>query len=199
MNWATTQLTGLLNDLAERAHTRDTRDLTQAIGLASNLGRVVVLGSEAEIRQSQAALSAVREQLRDDEGLANPAQALESWQSRSFLAGALWAASEIMTVRLSVMPSLPAQGRETRKGRVKVMVLEALASGDALSPTAILDAILERDSEIRLDEVSRALTEMLGVGLVESAPSAPGTDRRMRYLMLSSQGQSLARERLERA
>jgi hypothetical protein len=197
MTTPTTQLTALLNSLAERAHTRDTQDFGQAIGLVSDLGRVVVLGSEADIRRSQAALSAVREQLRDNEGLTSPAQALESWQSRSFLAGALWAASEIMTTRLAAMPSLPTQGRPTRKGRVKEMVLEALASGEPQSPTAILDSILERDAETRLDEVSRALTEMLAVGLVDVAESPPDTDRRMKYLMLTSQGHSLAQQRFD--
>jgi hypothetical protein len=196
MTTATTQLTALLNNLAERAHTRDTQDFRQAIGLVSDLGRVMVLGSEPDIRQAQAALSAVREQLRDNEGLASPAQALEGRQSRSFLAGALWAASEMMTTRLAAMPSLLTEGRATRKGRVKEMVLAALVSGETLSPTAILDSILERDSETRLDEVSRALTEMLAVGLVEVAESPPDTDRRMKFLMLSSQGHAAAQRHL---
>jgi hypothetical protein len=195
MTTATTQLTGLLNNLAERAHTRGARDFRQAIGLVSDLGRVVVLGSEPDIRQTQAALSAVREQLRDDEGLASPAQALEGWQSRSFLAGALWAASEMMTTRLAAIPSVPVEGRATRKGRVKEMVLEALVSGEVQSPTAILDSILKLDPETRLDEVSRALTEMLAVGLVDVAESPPDTDRRMKYLTLTSHGHSLAQQR----
>lgn len=199
MTTPTTQLTAMLNDLAERAHTGDTRDFRQAVGLVSDLGRVMVLGSEADIRQAQAALSATREKLRQDEGLASPEQALEGAKSRSFLAGALWAASEMMTTRLAAMPSLPVQGRETRKGRVKVMALEALRSDEPQSPTAILDSIRERDPEIRFDEVSRALTEMLAVGLVESAESPPGTDRRMKYLVLTSQGNSLAAEGLELA
>src|ERR1700758_5288129 len=121
MTTATTQLTAMLNDLAERAHTSDTRDFRKAVGLVSDLGRVMVLGSEADIRQAQAALSATREQLRHDDGMASAEQALEGGQSRSFLAGALWAVSEMMTTRLAAMPSLPVQGRETRKGRVKVM------------------------------------------------------------------------------
>jgi hypothetical protein len=199
MTTATTHLTALLNNLAERAHTRVTRDFRQAIGLVSDLGRVVVLGSEADIRQTQAALSAVREQLRDKDEMASPAQALEGLQSRSFLAGALWAASEMMTTRLAAMPSVPTQGRATRKGRVKEMVLAALISEEPQSPTAILDSILERDSEARLDEVSRALTEMLAVGLVDLAESPSGTDRRMKYLALTPQGHSVARERLHPA
>lgn len=199
MTTATTQLTALLNSLAERAHTSNAQDFRQAIGLVSDLGRVVVRGSEADIRQAQAALSAVREQLRDKDEMASPAQALEGLQSRSFLAGALWAASEMMTTRLAAMPSVPTQGRATRKGRVKEMVLAALISEEPQSPTAILDSILERDSEARLDEVSRALTEMLAVGLVDLAESPSGTDRRMKYLALTPQGHSVARERLHPA
>jgi hypothetical protein len=199
MTTATMQLTALLNNLAEHAHKRDTQDFGWAIGLLSDLGRVMVFGSEADIRQAQAALSAAREQLRADDGMASPAQALDGWQSRSFLAGALWAASEMMTTRLAAMPSPLTHGRETRKGRVKEMVLAALISGEAQSPTAILDSILERDSEARLDEVSRALTEMLAVGLVELAESPPGTDRRMKYLVLTSQGHSVAEQHLRPA
>jgi hypothetical protein len=199
MTTPTTQLTALLNSLAERAHTSNAQDFRQAIGLVSDLGRVVVRGSEADIRQAQAALSAVREQLRDKDEMASPTQALEGLQSRSFLAGALWAASEMMTTRLAAMPSVPTQGRATRKGRVKEMVLAALSSEEPQSPTAILDSILERDSEARLDEVSRALTEMLAVGLVDLAESPSGTDRRMKYLALTPQGHSVARERLHPA
>lgn len=198
MTTATTQLTALLNDLAERAHSGD-KDFRQAIGIVGDLGRAAVLGSEPEIRQAQAALSAAREQLRADDGMASPAQALQGGQSRSFLAGALWAASEMMTTRLAAMPSPSTQGRETRKGRVKEMVLAALDTEEARSPTAILDSIRERDPETRFDELSRAVTEMLAVGLVELAEAPLGTDRRMKYLVLTQQGYSVAQQRLERA
>lgn len=199
MTTATTQLTALLNDLAERAHTPETRDFRHAIGLVSDLGRVAVFGNEADIRQAQAALSAAREQLRETDGAASPAQALAGPQSRSFLAGALWAASELMTTRLAAMPPLPSHGRETRKGRVKQMVLAALMRGEPQSPTGILDSILERDPETRLDEVSRAISEMLATGLVDSAESPPGTDRRMKYLVLTPQGHSVADHELRPA
>jgi hypothetical protein len=196
MSTATTQLTALLNNLAERAHTSNTQDFSQAIGLVSDLGRVAVLGNESDIRQAQAALSAAREQLSDNDEMASPAQALEGRESRHFLAGALWAASEMLTTRLAAMPSPSTHGRETRKGRVKEMVLDALSSGEAQSPTAILDSIHERDPDARFDEVSRALTEMLAVGLVDLAESRPGTDRRMKYLALTPEGHSVASLRL---
>jgi hypothetical protein len=192
MTTAAMQLTTLLDDLAKRAWVRDTQDFSMAVGLVGDLGQLVVRGSESDIRQAQAAVSAVREQLRDEErAISSSAQMLVGQESRSFLAGALWAVSEIMTTRLDVTPSSAGRGRVTRGGRVREMVLEALASGDApQSPTAILDSILEQDSATRFDEVSRALTEMLATGLVDSQSS--NTDRRMKYLALTREGHSVA-------
>ena len=188
------QLTTVLDDLAKRASVRDMQDFSSAVGLVSDLGRLVVCGSESDIRHAQAAMSAVREQLHDEErAISSPAQTLVGRESRSFLAGALWAVSEMMTTRLDVMPSFASRGRVTRGGRVREMVLEALASrGAPQSPTAILDSIVEHDPATRFDEVSRALTEMLAAGLVDSRSS--DTDRRMKYLALTPQGRSVADE-----
>jgi len=188
------QLTSLLDDLAKRACERDTQDFSSAVGLVGDLGRLVVRGGESDIRQAQAASSAVREQLRDEEGaLGSPARALTGRQSRAFLAGALWAVSEVMTTRLEAMPSTLSAGRATRAGRVRTMVLEVLASSDKpQSPTEILKSTVEQDEATRFDEVSRALTEMLAAGLVDSLPSH--TDRRMKYLALTHQGRLVAAE-----
>ncbi|OBH90187.1 hypothetical protein [Mycobacterium sp. E2733] len=189
---AATQLTALLDDLAKRASVRDVRDFSVVVGLVSDLGRLVTRGSESDIRQAQAAVSAVREQLRDDErALGSPTQTLAGPESRPFLAGALWAISEMMTTRLDAMPFPTTRGRVTRRVRIREMVLEALASGDEpQSPTAILESIVKHDGATRFDEVSRALTEMLAAGLVHSLPS--DTDRRMKYLELTPQGRSIA-------
>jgi hypothetical protein len=200
MTTAVTQLTAILNTLAKRARERHAADFTVVVGLVNDLGRLVLRGRESDIRQAQAAVSAVREQLCDDDAVSSPAQALAGPESRSFLAGALWAVSEMMTSRLDAMPSSAGRGRATRSGRVKEMVLGALASGDALSPTAILDSIVQDDPATRLDEVSRAVTEMIAAGLVESVPPPVGTvDRRMKFLVLTAQGQSVAAERLQKA
>jgi hypothetical protein len=197
MTSATAQLTALLNSLAKRAHTRDTQDFGVAVGLVNDLGRLVLRGRESDVRQAQAAVSAVREQLRDGDGIASPAQTLEGPLSRSFLAGALWAVNEIMTTRLDALPSSPEHARATRSGRVKEMVLATLTSQESQSPTTILHSIAERDPATRFDEVSRAITDMMAAGLIETVPAPAGTDRRMKYLALTSQGHAVAAKSLE--
>jgi hypothetical protein len=196
MTSAIDHLTALLNDLAERTADREMRDFTQAVGIVNDLGRLVVRGREADIRQAQAAASAVREQLSEVDGaILSPGDELTSGNSRSFLGGALWAASEIMTTRLEAVPLVADGGRATRKDQVKDSVLAALVSHEAQSPTAIMQSIAERDSDIRLDEVSRALSELLVLRLVDVATPEPCTDRRMKHFALTSQGRALADER----
>lgn len=197
MTSATAQLTALLSGLAERAQQPDEQDFEVAAGVVNDLGRLVLRGKESDIRQAHAAVSAVREQLRDGDGIASPAQTLTGPQSRGFLAGALWAVGEIMTTRLDAVPSAPEDARATRGGRVKEMVLAALTSQDTQSPTAILHSIAERDTAIRFDEVSRAITDMIAGGLIETVPAPAGTDRRMKYLVLTPQGHAAAAECFE--
>jgi hypothetical protein len=198
MTTATAHLTTLLNSLANRAQIGDTTDFGAAVGLVNDLNRLIIAGREADIRQAQAALSAVREQLRDEDA-DNPAEMLTGPNSRSFLAGALWAVSEMMTTRLATMPSSLALGRATRSARVKEMVLEAFASEAPQSPTAILDSIVKRDPATRLDEVSRAVTEMMAAGLVEPVSRAQGTDRRMKHFVLTLRGRSAAAQYVQMA
>ena len=197
MTSATAQLTALLSGLAKRAQKPDAQDFGVAVGLVNDLGRLVLRGKESDVRQAQAAVSAVCEQLRDGDGIASPAHTLTGPQGRGFLAGALWAVSEIMTTRLDAVPSSPEDARATRSGRVKEMVLAALTSQNTQSPTTILHSIAERDTAIRFDEVSRAITDMIAGGLIETVPAPEGTDRRMKYLALTPQGNAVAAKSLE--
>jgi hypothetical protein len=193
-------LTSLLNNLAEDAGDRESRDFSVAVGLVNDLGRLIVGGPESDLRQAQAATSAVREQLSDEENMRRtPAEALVGWNSRSFLSGALWAVTEIMTTRLDAVPPVAGGGRATRKDRVKDLVLAAMASDEAQSPTTVLDSIVLRDSQTRPDEVSRALTEMLVAGLVDVVAPPSSTDRRMKYFALTPRGRAVAAERPELA
>ena len=193
-------LTSLFDNLAEHASDRESRDFSMVVGLVNDLGRLIVGGRESDLHQAQAAVSAVREQLRDEENQhLTPAEALVSWNSRSFLGGALWAVNEIMTTRLDAVPPVIGGGRATRKERVKDLVLAAMAPDEAQSPTTVLDSIVLSDSQTRPDEVSRALTEMLVAGLVDVVAPPSGTDRRMKYFALTPRGRAIADERPELA
>jgi hypothetical protein len=97
-----------------------------------------------------------------------------------------------MTSRLNAMPSAT-QARVTRRSQIKDRALFALQSGSAMSPTAILEAT--HDPAARIDEVSRALGEMLADGLVAVIPPNPGSDRRMKSFALTSQGRSVLAQR----
>jgi hypothetical protein len=195
MTSAIDHLTALLDDLANRAADPEQRDLSPAVGIVNDIGRLIVGGRESDVRQAQAAASAVRERLGGEDLDLTAGEALTGGNSRSFLGGALWAASEIMTTRLEAVPPIIDGGRATRKDEVKDLVIAAMASDRALSPTVIMDSIAVGDSDIRLDEVSRALSELLVARLVDAVTPDSGTDRRMKHFTLTPQGRALAEAR----
>lgn len=179
-------VTALLDGLGKRARTSDGKpDLSPAIGIVNDLGRLVARGTEPEIRQAQAAVAALREQLNTENALNFPAAILTGPDSHNFLAGALWAVNELITAQLESLPSAVSP-RMTRRDYVKDKTLFALRSGAALSPKFIREAI--GDASVRADEVSRALGEMLAARLVEVVSPAPGSDRRLKCFALTSEG-----------
>lgn len=186
-------VTGLLNSLGKRARMPGKPDLSPAVGIVNDLGTLVARGTEPEIRQAQAAVAGVREQLGSSEQAINyPEAMLNGPDSHNFLAGALWAVNELMTAQLDAMPSSLTPG-VTRKNYVRDRVLFALRSGAAMSPTSIRDAT--GDASIRLDEVSRALGDMLAARLVDVAPLVPGGDRRVKHFHMTSEGRTALAER----
>jgi hypothetical protein len=193
-------LAQLLNGLAERA--RDSGDnkpnLTPAIGLVNDLGRLVAWGPEADLRLAQAAVAGVREQLNVGEHAVNtPRKALENdLNARSYLAGALWAVNEVMTARLELLTATKASGPKTRRAQVRKMVLTSLLAQPTLSPTAIRSTINGGGLDARPDEVSRVVGELLNEGLVDSAQPAGGADRRVKQVTLTEQGRQAVVEDL---
>lgn len=195
---STIALTSLLNALAVRAREQadDKLDLTPAIGLVNDLGRYVTLGSESDVRSLQAAVAAVREQLDvGDHAVNTPEKALLGKDSHGYLAGALWAINEIMTLRLQMATEsdATAPGRQTRRYSIRRAVLVGFLTQSVRTPTAILEELSKRDyGDARLDEVSRVLGELLKDGLIEPAAPAAGSDRRMRYFALTDSGREVA-------
>jgi hypothetical protein len=195
---STKHLTKLLNSLSTRARRPgDKPDLSPAIPLVNDLGRLIVKGKASDIRSAQAAVAGVREQLEYGEVANTPYKALTGLNSHAYLAGAMWVVNEVMNVRLDTM-SLPApKGRVTRKSRIKNLVLSGMTSGGAVTPSSLLEAVSD-DGDVtpRLDEVSRALGELLTDELVKPVDPEPGTDRRTKYFTLTDEGRTVAQERL---
>lgn len=196
---STITLTSLLNALAVRAREQaeDKLDLTPAIGIVNDLGRFITLGAEADVRCLQAAVAGVREQLDVGEHAVNtPEKVLLGKDSHGYLAGALWAINEIMTIRLQTMaaePDASAPGRQTRRNWMRRAVLVSFLAQPVQTPTAIGDELSKRyDNGVRLDEISRVLGELLKEGLLEHAAPAAGSDRRMRYFALTESGRGAA-------
>lgn len=183
-----TEFANVLNALAARARAGE-KDMSAAIGVVNDLGYLISGSAATDIRLAQAAVAAVREQLRSDHAVNTPEKALTDSQSHSFLAGALWAVNELMTARLDSLAATPLPGHRTRRAEVRDLALSALASGEALSPTAVLASVSHADASTRLDEISRGLGELLADGLVVSAAADPGADRRRKYFAITAEGQ----------
>lgn len=190
---ATSHLIALLNSLAQRARKPGKPDLSPAISLVNDLSRLTVRCNTDDIRSVQAAVAGVRENLEYSEGAPTPQKALIGIESHSYLAGALWAINETMTARLETPQRVSTGGRQTRKSQISKLILAAMKRGDVTTPGALLETITEALPSARLDEVSRAMTELLKNGLVESVAPEPGTDRRPSYFVLTGEGRSMAR------
>lgn len=191
-------LNKVLNSLAERARMRDHKpDLSPAIALVNDLGRLIVRGKATDIRAAQASVAAVREQLEFDDAANTPYKALTGLNSHAYLAGALWAINELMTIRLDTMPPTPPKGRLTRRSQIRDLVLSAVASADTITPSSLLQSTSDQDITPRLDEISRTLGELLVEGLVAVAEPEPGTDRRTKHYVSTVEGRAVADGRFQ--
>lgn len=198
MGTATTaQLTDLLNSLGRRARAHvEKPDLTPAVWLINDLGRLVIRGNESDVRAAAAAVAAFREQLdMGDVVTKTPSKALSGVDSHAYLAGAMWAVNEMMNARLDSV-DVPAESSrsQTRKHRVMRDVLSTLNTGTTWSPSSLLEAISAHGAEVRPDEVSRALGDLLQQGLVELMPPQAGADRRTKRFAITPAGRSVAEQ-----
>lgn len=186
---STDQLICLLDDLSSIARSKEDGEassLVGAVGVIDELGELVIRGSASDIREAQAAVDALREQLELDGVFKSPVTALEGKTRQAYLAGALWAVNELMKARLTAERTHEeAAGRTTRRATVRDLVLSSLDERIPMSPTALLAELATRDPSLRKDEISRALGDLLLESLAETVESGPGTDRRNKYFVRS--------------
>lgn len=191
------QLTGLLNSLGRRARAHvEKPDLRPAVWLVNDLGRLAIQGNESEVRAAAAAVAAFREQLdMGDTVTKPPSKALSAVNSHVYLAGAMWAINEVMNARISSVDVPTAGSRsQTRKHRVMLDVLRALSTATTSTPSSLLAAISADGAEVRPDEVSRALGDLLQQGLAELVAPQPGADRRTKRFAITPAGRSMAEQ-----
>jgi hypothetical protein len=181
------QLAGLLNSLGERARSAHKPDLRAALGLVSDIGRVTITGDERDIRATQSAVGALRERLGGGEHVnTTPAKYLQSVDSKAYLAGAMWALSEVLDQRLVTIDSQRAHSQYiTRKDQVAKLVSEALLEHEALSPSQLLSTTLGDGTSVRRDELSRVLGTFVDNGWVHVVSGAQG---RKKFFSLTPSG-----------
>jgi hypothetical protein len=187
VTFSTNQLAGLLNSLGERARSAHKPDLRAALGLVSDIGRVTITGDERDIRAAQSAVGALRERLGGGEHVkSTPAKYLQSVDSKAYLAGAMWALSEVLDQRLATIDSQRVHSQyTTRKDQVSKLVSEALIKHEALSPSQLLSSTLDDGTSVRRDELSRVLGSFLDNGWVHVVSGAQG---RTKFFALTPSG-----------
>ncbi|MEV4999864.1 hypothetical protein [Nocardioides sp. LML1-1-1.1] len=185
MTGMTSHLALLLDTLGSRAREQG-KGLSDAVGVVGDLGRVLARGSEAEVRDVQAAVAALRERLEVGEVDNQPVKALDGHNGHAYLAGALWAINELMSAQLDVVDAArTAEPTGTRRSQVERVVLAALDGTVPRSPKDIAESPEGAAAGLRNDEISRALSGLLAAGRAEVVdPASPDTDRRRKYFRL---------------
>lgn len=183
------QLTNVLAALGRRISDGSKHDLTPAIPVLGDLSRIVMSGRTRDIKEAQSAVAKLREQIDVGAFPGFPAQALRREYGHVYLAGAMWAVNEMMTTKLDLIEhAASAPSRTTRKGLVEDLVLRLMSTGAATSPKTVLDSEEGRGAELRKDEVSKALSTLLGKGWIAAVEPGRNDDRRQRYYALSELG-----------
>jgi DNA-binding transcriptional ArsR family regulator len=181
------QLADLLTSLGERALSAQKPDLRAALGLVSDIGRITISGDERDVRATQSAVGALRQRLRGGEHVkSTPATYLHSVDSPVFLAGAMWALSDVLDRRLEAIGEQRAHGRHnTRKEQVEHLISDALIRDEAVSPSDLLSSTLEDGTTVRRDELSRAFSALNDKGLVHVVSGDQG---RKKFFALTPAG-----------
>lgn len=182
------QLASLLNSLGERARTAQKPDLRAAIGLVGDIGRIAISGAEGDIRATQSAVGALRERIGGGEHVkSTPAKYLQSVDSQTYLAGAMWALSEVLDRRLESIDAQRAYStHNTRKEQVAQLVCDALIRDESVSPSTLLSSTLDDGTTVRRDELSRAFGTFIDKGWVHVISGDQG---RKKFFALTPAGE----------
>jgi hypothetical protein len=197
VNPSTARLGNLLTSLGERARSAKKPDLTPALGLVNDVSRLIIRGGEADVRTTQSAVAALRERLDGEAVKESPAKSLESVNSHTYLAGAMWALNEVMSARLATIEAQDVDSHPvSRKNQVSRMVCMALLEGQPVSATSLLDLVCDDGTPVRRDELSRAIGALVDKGWAEVAPAPSGVDGRKKFFVLTAVGQSAIEEEI---
>jgi hypothetical protein len=176
-------VTALLQSLADRAQ-GEKPELDMAVGVVADLGRIAYGGQLDEIRAVQSRMAVVRERLNYAEGQQYPAAALRGASSHVFLAGALWALSEVFNARLLQAGAAKQTTASSQRAVARDLALRTLGTVSIATPAELLDRSADEGLSIRPDQLSRALGELLSEGHIHVAPAPPTGDRRNRHYSL---------------
>lgn len=189
------QLAGLLTSLGERAQSAHKPDLRAALGLVSDIGRITISGDERDVRATQSAVGALRERLSGGEHVkSTPAKYLQSVDSQAFLAGAMWALSDVLDQRLESIGTQRSLRRDnTRKEQVARLISSAMLRTECVSPSDLLSSTLEDGTTVRRDELSRAFSSFTDRGWVHRISGDQG---RKKFFALTPAGQDAMRDNL---
>ena len=184
------QLAGLLNSLGERARSAPNPDLRAAVGLVSDIGRVAISGGEGDIRATQSAVGALMQRIGEGEQVERtPSKNLQSADSQTYLAGAMWALSEVLDRRLELIDAQRADSSQnTRREQVSKLVSDALIRGESVSPSELLSSTLDDGTNVRRDELSRAFGAFIDKGWVHVVSGDQG---RKKFFALTPAGRDI--------
>jgi len=163
-------------------------DLGAATGVVNDVGRALVVAPVQDLRTMQAAISSVRERLRFADGaIQSPNAALSGPQGESYLAGALWAADDILSSCLATRDRTAERVRSKGLQRtLQDIVVRLLRDSDQVTPADVIAYAKCQGLQARPDQVSKALSDLLSRRVIAVAPLPVDADRRTRYFELSN-------------
>lgn len=157
-----------------------------AIGVVNDVGAALAEYRRIDLTELSAALGAARERLDSGAGVDRaPAEILQSDKAELYLAGALWACSDIVN---AYQRSLNAE-RERRAQRLgresaRSVALELLHDRERVSPSEVREELARRGVVLLADTISKALSDLISDGLVEASNGPRSGDRRQRFYAL---------------
>lgn len=187
----------IIRSLGERIRSRKS-NLTPAIGIVGDVSRLLQRGSDDEIRSTHSALAYLREQLEYDEGVpSRPSRALQGPNGHIFLAGALWAVSEMFAGRFSEAERLrSSMSVATRRATLTDLAATALLRHGTVCASDCVNSPDGKALRARPDELSRIFSTLLEQGLVAVADATAHQDRRRRYFAITELGRTTLTERI---
>jgi len=176
-----------LHALASRVSGDSKPDLGAATGVINDVGRALAAAPVQDLRIMQAAIASLRERLQCGDSVVQcPAVALNSPEAGSYLAGALWAADDILSsclaARARAAERISFMGRQQT---LRELILTMLRNCKQITPADVVSSAKSQGLQVRPDQVSKALSELLSRGFISVAPSPTDADRRTHYFELT--------------